>query len=704
MIDDPELREIFAAEAEEYLHRLEAGLLRLDAGERDPELVDDVFRQAHSLKGAARMLGVRSVEGVTHELEGRLAPVRRGRRALSRPEASLMLGSLDALRRLVREAVAGEAAGVDVEALIAALASGGGEEEPPTAPAPDPAPAGAAPPPAPVPAPAPEPEPERELLRVERRRLDLLLEEAGELVLMRTRLARRLAEAEALVEALEAAGDPKARVALDRAAAIVAALREDLHGLSRTVDALEEGLREARLVPAETVFRPFPRMVRELALEQGREVDFRLRGSDVLADRRVLEELRDPLVHLLRNSVDHGLESPEERRRAGKPERGLLFLSALRGQGELVLEIQDDGRGLDTEGLRHAARRQGLHPEEYLEGMTEGQLHRLAFVPGLSTRDAVTQLSGRGVGLSIVRERVRRLRGRVEVESRPGHGTRFRLVVPVSLTTMRALLVRVGDATCALPLDGVVAARLVDPGEAWYLDGAPAVTHGEEPARIVRLDALLGVPARKPGADDPWPTVFVLGPEGLVGLLVDEVLEDGELVMKPLGPLLEGLPHLSGAAPLPDGDIAMVLNLATLAEAAAQPGAAGVEVRAAPAPGRRILLVEDSLATRVQLQRILEAAGYRVATAVDGQEGAERLEREEFDAVLSDVEMPRLDGFGLAARIRGNPRWEGLPVVLLTSLATEEDQRRGLEVGADAYLTKQAFHHELLLTTLRRLL
>lgn len=694
MIEDPELRGIFAAEAEEYLHLLEQGLLRLDAGERSPELVDQVFRQAHSLKGAARMLGVRSVEGVTHELEGRLAPVRRGRRALSREEASLMLGSLDALRRLVREAVTGEPSGVDELALRDRLRA----EEPA-----EPVPAPAEPVPAPPPPPAPDPEPVREMLRVETRHLDHLLEEAGELVLVRTRLEHRLAEAEALLDAMEAAWDPRLLEMVAQAGQMVGAMRDDVHQLGRTVQALEEGLRQARLVPLESFFRPFPRMVRELGLERGQDLELRLEGGEVLADRRVLDELKDPLVHLVRNAVDHGLEDPEARRAAGKPERGLLVLAASSDGGELALEVRDDGRGLDPEELRSAARRQGLVPAEELEAMTPGQLHRLAFSTGLSTRARVTELSGRGVGLSVVRDRVERLHGRVTVESEPGRGSRFRLVVPVALTTLRAMLVRAGGSTCALPLDAVVSTRLLDPSETFPLGATLATRHEGLPVALVRLDALLGLAAPALGAGR-WPVVILRGAEAPVGFLVQEVLGEAEVVSKPLGPLLEGVPHLSGTAPLPDGDIAMVLNPTSLAEAAENPGSGRLQILAEEAPVRRVLLVEDSLATRVQLQRILEAAGYRVIPAVDGLDALERLEREEVHAVLSDVEMPRLDGFELAARVRALPRFASLPFVLLTSLASEEDRRRGLEVGADAYLTKQAFHHETLLSTLRRLL
>ncbi len=722
MIEDPELRDLFASEAEEYLNRLESGFLRLDAGDRDPNLIEEVFRQAHSLKGAARMLGVRPVEALTHLLEDRLVPIRRGRRDLSRGEVTLMLGCLDALRRLVAEAVTGEPAGVDEDALAKALTASRDEpepraqeyEDPPSIRQPDPAEAAGQEPldggtmlarPAEQPGGALKTSqpPNRGSLRLDPHFLDSLMEEAGELVLLRARLARRLQATQAVLdewEADEAAG-PRARPCLS---SIVSGLRQDLSQLDRTVDALEQNLRQARLIPADTLFRLFPRMLRDLALESGQDVELRMEGGEILADRKILADLKDALIHLVRNAVDHGLEDGAARRAAGKPERGLLVLAASRSGGEFVLEVRDDGRGLDHERLKAAAARLGLHDRDELERMGEAQLRLLAFRAGLSTRERVTEVSGRGIGLSAVRERVVRMGGRVEVETVPSKGTTFRLAVPVSLTSMRVLLVRVGEGSYALPLDAVLATRLLARQEIGSLGGVPAINHRGESIPVVGLASLLGLPAPLLPEDQSWPAVLLMAPHGGLAVLVDEVIEDQEVVVRSLGPLLEEVPHLIGASPLSDGGVALVLDASSLLEAASNPTAPPP-----PAPGlrstrQRILLAEDSLATRVQLQRVLEGAGFEVLVAVDGQAAWEHLQHQAVDGILSDINMPRLDGLELTRRIRAHPRFRELPVVLLTSLASEEDRRRGLELGADAYLTKQAFQHDLLLATLRRLL
>ncbi len=720
MIEDPELRDLFESEAEEYLNRLESGLLLLDSGDRDPSLIEEVFRQAHSLKGAARMLGVRPVEALTHLLEDRLVPIRRGRRSLSRGEATRMLGSLDALRRMVREAVTGEPAGVDEEEVARALTDSNGDPGPDL-------------PPDPHPNQGPEPEeetrqeparggttvatpaeasrapgkrvggPDRELLRLDPRLLDSLMEEAGELLLLRARLARRLQAAQAVLdewEADEAAGQ-RAGQSLS---SIVGGLRQDLSQLDRTVEALDQDLRQARLVPADTLFRPFARLLRDLTLQRDQEVELRVEGGEILADRKILADLKDALTHLVRNAVDHGLEDRAERLAAGKPGRGVLVLAASRRGGEFVLEVRDDGRGLDSERLKIAAARHGLCAREELERMGEAQLRLLAFRAGLSTKEQVTELSGRGIGLSAVRERVVRMGGRVEVETAPSAGTTFRLAVPVSLTSVRALLVRSGEGVYALPLDAVRATRLIAREELGSLGGVPAILHRGESIPVLRLACLLGLPAPPLPDDEPWPAVLLLAPQGGLTLLVDEVLADQEVVVRSLGPLLEGVPHLIGASPLPDGGLGLVLDTSSLLEAASRPASPTQGAPAPRPPRQRILLAEDSLATRVQLQRVLEGAGFEVLAAVDGQAAWENLQHQEVDGVLSDLDMPRLDGLELTRRIRAHPQFRKLPVVLLTSLASEEDRRRGLELGADAYLTKQAFRHDLLLATLRRLL
>jgi len=729
MIEDAKLRELFKAESEEHLQHLDDALLRLEKTPADQALLEEAFREAHSLKGAARMLGLAGIQTPAHRLEDELNAARRGAQPLNAEMLARMAVDLASIRRLALEAVAvatatGEGAipaqrviAESVGALSAAAAAPPGAAMPQAEPEPA------------VPGSMPSAPFRIESVRVDTRKLDGLLTHAGELLVTRTRVARRLEDIDALIDLCEewarreAARPPgpspaDAGAAMERLARIGALLgrlragsAEDSTRLDYIAGELESGIRLIRLLPLSNVFRLFPRLVHDLGREQGKEVEFVIEGEETNADKRILEEIKDPLMHMLRNAVDHGIEPPQAREQAGKPRTGVVRIKASQTASSVTIEVSDDGCGLDEEAIKRAAVKRGLASDEALAAMSSAQIQSLIFKPGMSTAGFVTDVSGRGVGMNVVRANVERLKGSIQLQSTPGKGTSIRILLPVTLATIRVLIVEVSGHPYGLPAECVQVLRMVAPADVFTVEGRDAVMHQGRPVSIARLAHLLELPqvaeqSKAHNAPAATPCV-VLSPGGEpFGVLVDALLDEQEVVLKPQSALLERVRNVAGATILDSGEICMVLNaqdlLASMRKGAAP--AAAPEAAQAVVTRKAILLAEDSITTRTQEARILENAGYEVVTAADGLEAWNKLAARAFDAVVTDVLMPNLDGLGLAEKIRREPRYAELPIVLVTSLASDEDKRRGLEAGANAYITKPAFDQQVLLDCLERLI
>jgi two-component system chemotaxis sensor kinase CheA len=574
-------------------------------------------------------------------------------------------------------------------------------------------------------------------LRVTADKLDALLARTGELLIARRRVESRLADLDALREFVEqwegewqfiekafdrqlesGAGDALPRRAvleLRQAGTRLRHLDKELGRLKNTMHAdsrlleqvaapLEDEVRHVRMLPFAEACAGLERMVRDLTRAVGKDAELVLEGTQVALDRAVLEGLKDPLRHLVRNAIDHGLEPPDQRRRAGKPPTGRILIAAhLRG-GQVEVAVQDDGRGLDLEALRAQARRRDLPGT-----LSESELVNLVFLPGFSTSAIITDVSGRGVGLDVVKSRLESLHGTVDLSHRPGAGTRFTLTVPLTLTTLRAVLVQAAGQTYAFSTTNVHRFLQARVEELRPVGGRDMLPWQGALLPFARLAAVLQ-PRRELEslAGGAFPVLVVTAGESRMALAVDAFLAEQEILIKSLGPRLRRTPMTAGATLLPSGRIALVLNAAHLLRAALRQGSAvttGAAVaKPAPVGRKRLLVVEDSLTTRALEKSILEAAGYEVATAVDGQAAWEYLQDHEPDLVVSDVEMPRLDGFELAARIRASRSFHRLPVVLVTARASEADRARGIEVGADAYLLKGTFDQSNLLETIAQLL
>jgi two-component system chemotaxis sensor kinase CheA len=681
---------------------------------RARELIASLLRTVHSVKGASRAVSLTLVETACHRLEEVLSPVQQGQ--LATPELyELGFAVADALddarqRLLRKQSLVGSA----LEQLLPRLetrtrATSAAPAPPPVATSRAPAPVAAPPPAAEAQPPAPAAEAvgaEALPVRVSAQKLDALLSRSGELRVASLRVEGRTETVEVLREELSALrsrlrGPEEATVRRleTRMAQLSRELLADRLTLLQAVSGLDEEVRRARTLPFAEACAGVERTVRDVARGTGKQARLELEGGALELDRSLLQGLREPLLHLVRNAVAHGLETPEERRRAGKAEEGRVTLAARLHGGRVQVSVEDDGRGLDLDSIRAQARAQGFEAPE--DAATAA---RLIFQPGLSTASRVTVVSGRGVGLDVVRSHVEAMRGNVDVSFRPGQGTRFVMDVPLTLSTLRVLRVSAGGQHFALPAENVRRLLRLAPSEVRNVEGRQLWAAEKELVPLTSLATVLGLPAQPPRAR--LATVVLTAGPLRAALAVDEVLAEQEVLVRGLGPRVRRARHVSGVAVLPDGRMELLLQPASLVRAAdGRPTAEPLfPVAAAQRQRRRILLAEDSPTTRALEQSLLEAAGYEVFACPDGAAAWELLQNIGADAVVSDVEMPRMDGFALTEVVRASPRFSRLPVVLVTARATPEDKARGLQVGASAYLVKSTFDQTNLLETLRHLL
>jgi two-component system chemotaxis sensor kinase CheA len=724
----------FQVEHKEHLEAIRAFLAQAEAGGAPPAgAVDEAFRRAHSLKGAARLAGLGGAETLAHCLETLFARVRQGEMALGPPARRAITQGLDAIEdwaaaRLANRAPPDTAAALDVIDRVLGGKAGGGVERRPgvvEAAAPAAAPTAAAP----------------ETVRVSAEYLDRLLGSAEQLLAESQRqdlvghdltgLGRRLAALEKEWDALRGSATAQFRAlaatpGLARVAHYLTLAEQEIQALARQTRAvgvrqrqsawalrqlggqLRHDVRRVRTVPAEGLFQGFRKMVRDLARDEGKEVDFRVSGLDLEADRAVLQALKDPVMHMLCNAVTHGIEPAEKRCDKDKSPAGLVGLSLEAVGNHLRVMVEDDGRGVNARDVAAVAVRRGLLSEAEAEAATPDELARLVFRPAFSTARAVTGAAGRGMGLSVVYEAAARLQGEATVAPRDGGGTVFTLSVPLSVSTHRLLLVSCRGQTYALPVHAVERLLRVRVSDVTSVEGRPLLLLQGQPVALRTLAALLDLGEVAVSAADDLLAVAVLrwGPRR-VAVAVDGFLAEREAIIKDLDAPADRVRKLAGGLLLEDGSIALVLNPAELL-LTLKPAGRAPPLRTAPPPSEKkaptVLVVDDSLTTRTLEKSILEAHGYRVRLAVDGVEALDRLRAEPADLVLTDVQMPRMDGFRLLEEIKKDHRLAHLPVIVVTSQGRQEDQERGLALGADAYVVKRKFDHEELLSTIRQIL
>jgi two-component system chemotaxis sensor kinase CheA len=451
------------------------------------------------------------------------------------------------------------------------------------------------------------------------------------------------------------------------------------------------------------------KLVRDLCRDQGKEAELTIHGEEVTIDKRILEQLKDPLIHLLRNCIDHGIETPDRRRRAGKPPRAAITLTVSpMNSNQVEISLSDDGAGIDIEKVKAAAGKRGLAIPASADQHGESAALALVFETAVSTSPMITQVSGRGLGLAIVREKTEKLGGRVAIESRRGAGTTIRMTLPLTMATFRGVLIESAQRLFIVPTAQVERVTRFKPQDVQTVEGRRTLEFNASAVSLVDLAEVLQLPPAPHRPDAPTATpVLILGAgEQRVAFAVDAVLDEREVLVKTLPRPLSRVRNIAGATVLGSGEVTPILNVSDLLKSARTAGAAPrATVASAPAqrPAKKILVVEDSITSRMLLKGILESAGYEVKTAIDGIDGFTALRAEHFDLVVSDVEMPRMNGFDLTARIRADRALAELPVVLVTALESREDRERGIDVGANAYLVKSSLDQSNLLEALRRL-
>ena len=663
-IQDTEVLALFEQEARERLASLGALLLEVERDGVSDDLVASLFREAHTLKGAANVVGLTRLGAEAHALEDLFDRIRTGEVTVTPQVVDEMLAAVDRLCELT---------GFEDEAETAIPADevderdlGSDDPVEPTLPAVDDRSA----------APSRPDGSRQETARVAVDRLDDLVRLAGESAAAHLRLAELVRE----------------RLHLDPYAV------PEMRAMSRLLAELQERALRARMLPLGAAEPALRRAVRDLGRQTGKSVTLEFRGADTELDRTVHEQLVDSLVHIVRNAVDHGVEPPAERTERGKPAEGTIVVHAMQLGPRVVVTVTDDGRGVDLDAVRARAERLGV----ITTGLDDAAVLDLLFQPGLTTTDAVTDISGRGVGLDAVRASLARLRGRVDVDSTPGGGTIFRISVPITLTVVRALIVRAGGQRYAVPMSNVL--TVLGPDASMdQVEGRPAVRLGTTSVGVSVLGDVLGIETGGEG-----PIVAITGVHRTHSFCVDGLEGERDVLLKAVPAAIPASDLVVGASAEPDASVMLVLDAESLVDAAANTTANARPprrpVEAGVTEARRILVVDDALTVRELQRTILVRAGYDVTTAADGREALERIDAAAPDLVLTDVEMPELDGLSLCREIRRGQRWTNVPIVVLTSRGSEEDRRAGLEAGADAYIVKSAFDEAALLGVVERLL
>lgn len=667
----------FTAEAGELMEKLSLELEPLGRA-RGPALLEharEAMRLAHTLKGGGVSVGLETFGHTAHRLEDALAPLARG-------QLDDAAGVMTSLRGLVAQLHVELRQGLEAHAQLRRSVQQTAETSAPEALA-----------------------SEQASVRVDAARLDGLMGFAGDLLLLERRFALHTHHLDGYHEELSALvaqlpdGHRKDLAALAGSlGAFLRRHRQETTALTRLTANQMAAVRGLRLLPLQSLAHVWRRAALEAAHALGRQVDVHLELGDVAVDKRVLDVVREPVVHLVRNAVSHGLEPAEVRAARGKPAMGRVLVKAGMDGGQVRLEVSDDGAGFDLARLGEAAVAAGRLDAAKLARLKPADVIELAFESGLSTTPTANAVSGRGVGLDVVRRALSELGGSIEPQATgPLGGATFRLRLPVDVLATRVLLVRLAGAVCGLPIALVERAARARADAVHVLDGVPTVRLDDgEPVRLVW-------PERARATEATWlPLVLLRQGRVRVGLVVEDVLAEEELVVRPLPWNLARVRGVVGGAALPDGSVAVVLDVAQLLAGGGAQKAPAVTGGRRRAGKTRVLVVDDSVTHRTLEQNILIAAGYEVEVAPDGLAGWRALEHGEFDLLVSDVEMPGLDGIELLHRVRAHPRLGELPVVLVTGLDKRADVERGLEAGANEYVVKGQLEPERLLQAVAR--
>lgn len=766
MDDMKEIMEDFLIEAFELIEQIDHDLVELESNPEDLELLNRIFRVAHTVKGSSSFLNFDVLTELTHHMEDVLNKARKGELKITPDIMDVVLESVDMMKGLlssIRDHGNDTAAGIDIKNIcarltqisegeapaaapeapatpVAELASEPAKEPEPAAPAEEApeisdaelsklsdseveaeierllkvrkaedqarraskgiapkSPSEIAPAASSTSAPAAKAESkekdgdkkvpaassgavaQEQTIRVEVKRLDHLMNLIGELVLGKNRLLKIYDDVEERYEGEK----------------FLEELNQVVSSLSLVTTDIQLAVMKTRMLPIAKVFNKFPRMIRDLSRDLGKQIDLEISGEETELDKSIVEEIGDPLVHIIRNSCDHGIEDPETRKAAGKPEKGLVQLKAYNEGNHIVVEIVDDGKGLDADMLKSKSIEKGIITEREADAMSEKEAFGLIFRPGFSTAAKVTNVSGRGVGMDVVKTNIEKLNGIIDIESEVGKGTVMKLKIPLTLAIIQSLLVGTQEEFYAIPLASVLETVRVPIDDIYTIDGKNVLRLRDEVLSLVRLSDVFGVEKAFDGGDQTY--VVIIGvAEAKLGIIVDTLVGQEEIVIKSMGDYLQNIPGIAGATIRGDGRVTLIIDVGAMMEMAKD---IKVDIRAEIEDSTKakekpsdykVLIVDDSKMDRTIMQKALEPTGVTIIEATNGVEALNIVKSGEhsFDAILIDIEMPRMDGYTLAGEIRKYSKYRNLPLIAVTSRTSKTDRLRGVEVGMTEYITK----------------
>ena len=716
----------FIEESREHIDKINDGLLSLKKNPDDPETMNGIFRSAHTIKGSSRMMKLTSIAEMAHKLEDTLDVLKGKKIQLSKEVSSLLFRTIDIIADMIDQAAAGkEYPVVDKELCIALEKAAKGEFQDTSQPADSKSSDTISDEFLPMAGKSTEKTTESkgyETIRINAEKLDGLINLIGELVSNHSRLKQRyfdIKEVEKLawenvklfsnIENWDFGADRdtiinRVQSFCLKLKQITLSFKDDLSSQESLSSELQENALQTRMLPLSIVFNSLHRAARDISKSFSKDVELIIEGEDTELDKKVIEKIGAPFMHMIRNSIDHGIESPEKRLDAGKSERGVIKLSASYEGGSVLIELSDDGRGISLEKIKKNALQKKILDEDTLNKISESEIIDLIFYPGFSTSPIITDISGRGVGMDVVKKNIiQDLKGTIRIVTKEGKGTIFYIRLPLTLAIMRVLLITVSDITYAIPSNYIDEILKIPQTKIINVLGKKAVRLREEIIPVANLAKLLNLPNK--GYKDELLIILInLGGEKL-GFVVDSLLEEDDIVIKPLPSHMQNNKWVSGVIIMGDNMLVNVLNVSTIRDAAKE--LKDVErFKKMAKPEKKdtnILVVDDSINTREIEKSILEAYGYKVNLASDGMDAFEKAKEFIYDLIITDVEMPRMDGFSLTEKLRTHDVYKHTPVIILTSREKEEDKRRGIQVGANAYIVKGTFDQSNLLDTVQSL-
>ncbi|MEW6608607.1 MAG: hybrid sensor histidine kinase/response regulator [bacterium] len=711
----------FKEETDERLNNLNNKLLNLEQNPDDAELLNEVFREAHTLKGSAKMVGLTKINRIAHQMEDLLGRIKEKQFNLTPQINDLLFECLDSIKILLEAEISKKEVDIDVDSLCdeliqactgklirerkkterkIRLVEGVAQEI------------------------RHEKVGFEETIRVEVSKLDKLLNLSGEMIINRGKLDALLMHIKDISELMKeqilfldqlkerANGFKEEIIKLslshqrlkDGTTNLLRKYAEGLDDLNILTNELEDMVIKIRMLPVSTIFDLFPRVVRDMAEEYDKEINLEIRGEKTGLDKKILEEIKDPLMHLVRNCIDHGIETPEERALLGKPRTGKICFSARQEGASIIIEMSDDGRGIDPRVIKRIALKKNLITPEQAEKITDENAIYLIFAPGFSTSEKITDISGRGVGMNVVKENIERLKGSINIQTEVGKGTKFTLRMPLTLSITLGLIVKSQGQLFIFPTSEVKKIVNLSTNDIKLIGDKEVVIVDGVTIPFVKLDKLLGLKKENEILTNREMFMIIIHLAGeSIGFGVDEVISEQEIVIKSLGGYLKKPDNIAGATIWGDGEVILILDVFDIMKSAKK---THIEVKVTAKQKistPTILVVDDSLTTRELEKNILESVGYNVEMAIDGLQALGKIKQKRYDLVITDITMPGMNGFELTAAIKKDEKCKDIPVIMVTSEEKDEDRKRGIEVGAHAYIIKSGFDQKGLLDIIERM-